>query len=298
MSTTLGKRKREVVVATRHRRRSSSDDGDDQHNAIPPETERDIFKKYFESTFEPLPESPTVLPPPSDEDEGEDDDGSDDPSSREDEDWEGLSGSEHEEGPTTVEVVEHWKATNDSEDAEFRRLQYKTFMSSKPPKEVEQTTKKKPKQQPEEEDQSEALNLKHDLDLQRLLKESHLLEEAKASSTLGAHRHKALDMRLQSLGSKGSLFQQEKMPLTHRKGILAKAASREAFRRQEARENGIILERPSGKAKSSQSRRERGVDVPAVGKFRGGTLKLTKKDVVNIQGAGHSGGRGSKGRRR
>lgn len=130
MSTTLGKRKREVVVATRHRRRSSSDDGDDQHNAIPPETERDIFKKYFESTFEPLPESPTVLPPPSDEDEGEDDDGSDDPSSREDEDWEGLSGSEHEEGPTTVEVVEHWKATNDSEDAEFRRLQYKTFMVS------------------------------------------------------------------------------------------------------------------------------------------------------------------------
>ncbi|KAL2432518.1 hypothetical protein ABEF95_012217 [Exophiala dermatitidis] len=300
MSTTLGKRKREVVVATRHRLRSSSDDSGDQHNAIPSGIERDIFKKYFESTFEPLPESQTAIPPVSDEDEDEDDDVSDNSSSREDEDedWEGLSESEQEEEPTTVEVIEHWNATKDSDDAEFRRLQYKTFMSSKPPKEVEQSAKKKPKQQPEEEDESEALNLKHDLDLQRLLKESHLLEEAKASSTLGAHRHKAVDMRLQSLGSKGSLFQQEKMPLTHRKGILAKAASREAFRRQEARENGIILERPSGKPKSSQSRRERGVDVPAVGKFRGGTLKLTKKDVVNIQGANHSGGRGSKGRRR
>lgn len=139
--------------------------------------------------------------------------------------------------------------------------------------------------------------MKHDLDLQRLLSESHLLEEARTASIPGKHRHKAVDMRLQSLGSKESLFQQEKMPLAHRRGILAKAATREAVRRREARENGIILERPSGKSNSSRARRERGVDVPAVGKFHGGTLKLSKRDVADIQGPSRSGGRGRRGRR-
>lgn len=148
----------------------------------------------------------------------------------------------------------------------------------------------------DEEDGAEALNLKHDLDLQRLLKESHLLEQAKSASTPGSHRHKALDMRMQSLGSKESLFHQENMPLSHRKGIVAKATSREAMRRKEAKENGIILEKPSGKARST-TRRERGVDAPAVGKFRGGTLKLSKKDVLDIQGSGRFRSGGKKGRR-
>ena len=141
------------------------------------------------------------------------------------------------------------------------------------------------------------MNLKHDIDLQRLLKESHLLEQAKASSTPGSHRHKAVDMRMQSLGSKGSMFHQEKMPLAHRKGILAKSAGQEAIRRKEAQENGIILERASGKSRPDEGRRERGVDVPAVGKFRGGTLKLSKKDILDIQGPDRSGGRGKRSRR-
>ena len=92
------------------------------------------------------------------------------------------------------------------------------------------------------------------------------------------------------------MFHQEKMPVAHRKGILAKAANRETIRRKEAQENGIILEK-AGKPRAGGGRRERGVDVPAVGKFRGGTLKLSKEDIINIQGSGRSGGRG-KGRRR
>ena len=131
-----------------------------------------------------------------------------------------------------------------------------------------------PAENADDQDDSEALNLKHDLDLQRLLKESHLLEQARTSSVPGSHRHKAIDMRMQSLGSKDSLFHQEKMPLSHRRGITAKAASREAMRRKEARENGIILERAAANRKSS-GRRERAVDVPAVGRFRGGTLQLS-----------------------
>ncbi len=151
------------------------------------------------------------------------------------------------------------------------------------------------KQSPQEVDEeaaSEALNLKHDLDLQRLLKESHLLEQAKASSTLGTHRHKAVDMRMQSLGSKESVFHQDKMPLAHRRGILAKAANREASRRADAQENGVILEKATTKARARDLHRERGVDVPAVGKFRGGTLRLSKKDVLDIQGPSRSGPRG------
>ncbi|EXJ80419.1 hypothetical protein A1O1_08564 [Capronia coronata CBS 617.96] len=286
----LGKRKREVVVATRETRRSSDNE---QPPSTFPELERDIFKKYFESTFEPLPEYQTGTPSLL-----EDEDNATEPSSEEEEDsdWEGLSEPEQEE--TTVEVIEHRTFTDDTEEVELRRQQYKTFMTSKPPKEVEPTAKMKPeKPADDEEDAAETLNLKHDLDLQRLLKESHLLEEAKASSTLGSHRHKALDMRLQALGAKGSIFHQEKMPLTHRRGIITKATTREAVRRKEARENGIILERPTGKSNNSRARRERGVDVPAVGKFRGGTLKLSRRDVADIQGPSRSGGRGRRGRR-
>jgi len=132
----------------------------------------------------------------------------------------------------------------------------------------------------------EALNVKNDLALQRLLKESHLLEEAKTSSKPGWHRHKATDMRMQALGSKTSIFHQEKMPLSHRKGMAAKATMREARRRKDALENGVILEKRSKSAKLTSARRPRGVDVPAVGKFRGGTLKLTKKDIFDIQGPG------------
>ena len=135
-----------------------------------------------------------------------------------------------------------------------------------------------------EEGGSETANLKHDLDLQRLLNESHLLEQAKGSTDLGTHRHNAMDTLLTSLGSKASLFGQGKMPLAHRKGIVAKAESREALRRKEAQENGIVLEKFMRSAVQSKGKRERGVDAPAVGKFRGGTLRLSKDDIAGIQG--------------
>ncbi|EXJ79769.1 hypothetical protein A1O3_08052 [Capronia epimyces CBS 606.96] len=292
MSATLGKRKREVVVAARDTRRGTDSDNEQPtaHTTLS-DVERDIFRKYFESTFEPLPEShaptPSLL---------EDEENARDFSDEEDVEWEGLSEPEQEN--TTVEIIEHRTFTTDgTEEAELQRKQFKTFMTSAPPKNVEQMPPKKPDKQADQEDLSEELNLKHDLDLQRLLKESHLLEEAKTASTPGRHRHKAVDMRLQSLGSKGSIFHQEKMPLTHRRGITAKAATREGVRRREARENGIILERPTMKSKSSPARRERGVDVPAVGRFQGGTLKLSKRDIVDIQGPSRPGGRGKRGRR-
>ena len=128
----------------------------------------------------------------------------------------------------------------------------------------------------------EATNLKNDLDLQRLLQESSLLKKQKESSKID--RHRTTDLRLQSLGLKSSLYSQEKMPMVHRQGIRAKAHSREELRRRDARENGIILEKVSKRGSSEKPKRERGVDAPGVGKFRGGTLKLSRRDVADIQG--------------
>jgi hypothetical protein len=89
---------------------------------------------------------------------------------------------------------------------------------------------------------------------------------------------------MQSLGSNNSLFEQQKMPMSHRVGIKGKAMKREASRRREAKENGIILEKPNFKSKNALKKRERGVGVPAVGKFIAGTLKLSNRDVMSITG--------------
>lgn len=87
------------------------------------------------------------------------------------------------------------------------------------------------------------------------------------------------------------------MPLSHRKGIVAKAREREGTRRREAKENGIILEKAmNGTAKKSIIR-QRGIGGPSVGKFQGGMLKLSKKDVADIVGPRKT-PKGKKGGRR
>lgn len=78
------------------------------------------------------------------------------------------------------------------------------------------------------------------------------------------------------------------MPMAHRQGIAAKGQSREDSRRKDARENGVILEKATQKGISDKPKRERGVDAPGVGKFRGGTLKLSRRDVADIQGPKHN----------
>ena len=89
------------------------------------------------------------------------------------------------------------------------------------------------------------------------------------------------------------------MPLAQRKGILAKTKLQEENRRQEAFENGIILEKAKAK-KRSNGLRKRGIGAPAVGRFQGGTLKLSRKDVAEIEGPRKipMGGKGGKRRKR
>lgn len=131
---------------------------------------------------------------------------------------------------------------------------------------------------------SDAENLKKDLALQRLLKESHLLDPQSSSSPYGQSRHKAMDLRLQELGTKSSLYHQRNMPMSQRKGIAAKAFGREESRRKEAKENGIILEKAPKGRKDIDTKRQRGIGAPTVGRFKGGMLTLSKRDVIKIQG--------------
>ena len=143
---------------------------------------------------------------------------------------------------------------------------------------------KQPKPVESEEAATDAENLKKDLALQRLLKESHLLESRSSLSLSGQNRHKALDLRLQDLGSKSSIYTQQKMPLAQRKGIIAKATRKDESRRRDAKENGIILEKAVKGKKKPEARRQRGIGAPSVGKFHGGMLKLSRKDVAEIVG--------------
>lgn len=182
--------------------------------------------------------------------------------------------------------------------------------------------------------------LKNDLALQRLLTESHLFSNSKSNSDsnnnnnnnntttttttehAGRNRHLATDLRLGALGSKRSIYAQQKMPMSIRKGIAGAATDRETRRRREARESGVVLERKSGTgataawlrgfgggAAGGKDRRRSGgggqkgaVDAPAVGKLRNGMLTLSKRDVSEIQGGGggggSGGGRGGKGGKR
>lgn len=136
-------------------------------------------------------------------------------------------------------------------------------------------------------DSSEAINNKNDIALQRLLKESHLLDpgsfKSDSSTQSGSGRLKALDLRLKDLGAKESLAQQQKMPLSHRKGIVIKAASRETKRRDQAVENGVVLEKVRH-ASGGKRFREKGVGGPAVGRMKGATLKISSRDLRSIQG--------------
>jgi hypothetical protein len=177
------------------------------------------------------------------------------------------------------------------------KSELKTFMSPKPPTALEQSSLLKPAlSTASSDDPSEGNNLKNDLALQRLLTESHLLDSSSSPVLSGNNRHKATDLRLRKLGAKTSILDQKKMPLSHYRGIMKKKADTEEKRRTQARENGIILEKAQGKV-MKEKRRERGIGAPGVGKFRGGTLSLSKKDVREIEGPKRSGGKGGRGGR-
>jgi hypothetical protein len=100
----------------------------------------------------------------------------------------------------------------------------------------------------------------------------------------GRTRQKATDLRVQALGSKLSIHKQDKMPMHMRKGMAAASAAREAKRRREAMENGVVLERETGKKKRRERGRGGDVDRPGVGRLRGAELRISERDVKSIEG--------------
>ncbi|CAJ2509793.1 Uu.00g056930.m01.CDS01 [Anthostomella pinea] len=314
MTTVLGKRKSRTQKA---------------EPPISHEEAHEVFRRLFESQFQPLPDitqstQPASAPEPEDLASDEDDsDGS----------WGGLSETEGETGSTTlnttVEVVSHTK-TPTTLPSGLSKREAKAWLSSRPPTATDAkvaTTGPKNKKGKTTADEDAPSLIKNDLALQRLLSESHLFSSSSATNGgggggstehTGRNRHLATDLRLTALGAKGSIFKQDKMPMHMRKGIVSAAAGRESRRRQEAKENGIVLERPVGAAaavghaalgrKATKARgrerrgpgsgsRDRPVGAPSVGRLNNGTLKLSKRDIHEIESSGPRTGRGG-GKRR
>lgn len=110
-----GKRKREVVAVSRAPQHHASGDG---HSG-----ESDVFRRYFERVFEPLPESKVEVDDLSESSE-------DQPSQGEEGDeWEGFSDQQSSAAPV-VQVIEH--NTESASDANSRsKTEFKTFMVSR-----------------------------------------------------------------------------------------------------------------------------------------------------------------------
>ncbi|KAI0416723.1 hypothetical protein F5X98DRAFT_178535 [Xylaria grammica] len=289
MATILGKRKSRMQKA---------------YTSVSHEEVQAKLARFFEAEFKPLVPiaKPTSTPEPQIEQENpasnSDDSG--------DDSWNGLSGDEAEDESSTpstvVEVVSHTDTYSVVTNALDKR-ESRAWLSSRPPIPASDATRssknKKAKETTAEEDAPSLL--KNDLALQRLLAESHLFSSAAigrgdsgdAIEHVGRNRHLATDLRLSALGSKTSIYKQAKMPMSFRKGIQAAASGREAKRRVEARENGIVLERPGasnlGKKASKEKRNgsSGAIDAPAVGRMNNGMLKLSKKDISDIEGSGY-----------
>ncbi|KAI1448296.1 hypothetical protein F5Y02DRAFT_303657 [Annulohypoxylon stygium] len=303
MATVLGKRKA----------RSQKEE-----TSITKEDAQAIFKRHFEAQFAPLELTQPILKTSQ---ASELEDLRSDSEDASDGSWDGVSSSDEDEeldssSPGTsvakvIEVVSHTNKLPTLSNDPLSKRESKAYLSSRIPSSsldpssssrVTLTTKRNTTA-----DEDAPSLLKNDLALQRLLSESHLFSgpghNEGSIEHAGRNRHKATDIRTSALGSKTSIYKQVKMPMSHRKGIAAAATARESKRRKEARENGIILERPtsgSGKGNVKMRKREKAVDAPAVGKLRNGMLKLSRKDITEIQGSEkRSGGRsGGKRRRR
>ncbi|MCJ1351285.1 MAG: hypothetical protein MMC33_001269 [Icmadophila ericetorum] len=299
MAPILGKRKRRDQITESHREKSVSDSPSTKAKL------QALFKQHFEAKFKPLPEAPQKTShQPQNTFVGSEAEGSDGS------DWSGLSDVENGAG---VEVIEHTNSTG-AKRIEVPKDEVKAFMTTKPPTLTSSTITLHPSKSTAlttpatvEEKADTLAHLKNDIALQRLLSESHLLSPpttATSTSTPSSTNHsKTLSLRLSSLTSTAAASSEtttQKMPLAHRKGIIAKKKEREERRRKEARENGIVLEVErrggmDGEGKG-KGKRERGIGGPSVGKFKGGVLHLSERDLRSIQGPSGGRGRGRGGR--
>lgn len=255
--------------------------------------------------------------------------------STDDDDSEEATDDDSETGPTTVQVIDHSKPLPSSalppQLATMSKRELRVYLSSRPPDTTatepsSKTNKQKPGEKDDPQNEDSKTLLANDLELQRLINESHILAASNPFNSIGSRsasstgdgttggktfmqgrtRTLTTDLRLQQLGSKTSILTQRKMPMGMRQGINAAKGAREEKRRREARENGIILERENksgvGGGGGKKSKRRGGdsmaVDMPGMGRFKNGELKLSKREVQAVEMEGKRMDFGGKRRRR
>lgn len=88
------------------------------------------------------------------------------------------------------------------------------------------------------------------------------------------------------------------MPMAARKGMDAAKRTREEKRRKNAKEAGIVLEKEVRVKKMTEREKARDKGFgPSIGRFKNGTLVLSKRDVMDIEGrTGGGSGKGGKGK--
>lgn len=186
------------------------------------------------------------------------------------------SSESEEDGPVTA------KHTETSSSSVLSSVERRRFMVSGAPKKAGKADKPKKTKEDEE-------DLKNDLELQRLIEESHILHEQQEFTgadisigdpmeSIGKNRIKILEARLAKAGGKKKA---EKMPMAIAKGIKAKAKERSEAHKSRAKEAGIVLAHE--KKVRKQRVHDRGLKINSVGKSTAHGVSVSQRDIARVQ---------------
>jgi Domain of unknown function (DUF4602) len=154
--------------------------------------------------------------------------------------------------------------------------------SSKLPK-AANSKKVAPQPEPNAPSDDERENLKNDVALQRLLRESNILAEYHDRDDPGRLRHRTIESRISHLGGKEG--PKGNIPLRIRKGIETAKVQRQEKKEREAQEAGLIM--PKKRKVKPVKTRERGLNTKSgVGKFKNGMLQVSEREIRKINNAG------------
>ncbi|KAF9975781.1 hypothetical protein BGZ73_000452 [Actinomortierella ambigua] len=181
---------------------------------------------------------------------------------------------------------------------------FKSFMSSKISKLDEAPL---PMKDPltDKEKEEELQNKKHDAELHSLIMDSRILEQYNAEQLTGADRRRHQKEQLVRLGIQTK--EKIKVPFQVGLGMRNKQRERDSKALQEAKDNGTYhrsikhLFAASGGKKKEKPRSERGLKS-SLGKFKGGVLTISQKEIKAVQResskkSSSGKGKGKKGRR-
>lgn len=247
-------------------------------------------------------------------DESSNDDGREDSDEREDDSEDESQDEEDEEQEYEDEVTEEksqprvikFQGPSD-EYTPISKKEQRLLRSGKP---LRQERNSEPVEESSEDDE----NLQNDIELQRFLKESHLLSalgngaaNVNDDSVIGKARARTLEMRLRGLSeTNGRSTTLEKMPVNVRKGMIKKHRKRIEKHETEAKEGNVVLhnvkkghfrqidhthrndiERRIGSSIKKQQeqrnkRRQRGLRIQSVGRSTRNGLRISQRDIDRI----------------